>query len=366
MNCQQIDEHIFAYCDETLSPELKVIVDEHLHSCSYCLKMIDLCRMEKEILSAAPDIPPLSDDFSQRVMSSLSHPIAPSPPPFQLWSLLKHNRYLVGLTAAAVLLLALYLPGMMTIGPHQPSRQMADTLPAKNSAEIDEKVINGTGNNKKSDLAWMDKEPPSQEFTPEIYYTDGAIEPNQEAKAEVTMRASAYSTETGTQVLKGRETSRNKNALQTNIESDSSAAVAGFDLMANESDPQEELDLLALHPRNIPGPYQIEKIVNTNYATVSYVYRNPDNDEILEITVALADKLEAEEEELDFRGLGGSADTEDNSARDLLLNSVQTSVSYQNHIISISLQGAIPLEQLEELAKSISFEEGLSNEVVDE
>ena len=134
MDCQQIDDYIWAYCDGTLSPELTVELDEHLNNCHYCRKMVDLCRMETEILAAAPDIPPLNDDFSRRVIISLNPSTVPSAPRGGLFSFLGRHRYgLGGAVAAAVLLLALYLPGMME------PKQFEDTaeLPIKSeSAQI--------------------------------------------------------------------------------------------------------------------------------------------------------------------------------------------------------------------------------------
>jgi hypothetical protein len=368
LDCQQIDEHIWAYCDGTLSPELTGLLDEHLQNCNYCRKMVDLCRMEKEILTLAPDIPPLRDDFSHGVMSSLNRPTTPSARGFRFFSLLGRHRYwLGGSAAAAVLLLALYLPGM--IGPSQPVGEMTDIQQKSQSADIaNNQPLNGLKNSK-TDLP-MDAEAPSPELTPDMDYTLAEVEPVHEAANEentIAMRSPSYDNKgPEAQVLKAMENSRNNDSYKASVDSFSSASNTQVEEMADESDldkDQSELDLLSLYPGNIPGEYQIEKIVNTSYNTVSYVYRNPDNNEALEITIAIADDLEMKMQSMDVPGFGGSAGTEANVSDALVLNATNTSIFYKNHTVNINLKAAMPLEQLEELAKSIIFEEGLSYEV---
>lgn len=372
MDCQQIDEYILAYCDGTLSPELTVLLDEHLQNCHYCRKMVDLYRMETEILSVAPDIPPLSEDFSLRIMSSLNRSAAPSAPGFRLFSRLGRHRYWLGGTAAAaVLLLALYLPGM--VGWNQPLKEVADSPPVSESADTANKQLSQAPNREDANKLMMDQEAPQAEPSPDVDYTVSEPEPAHQAASEevsIAMRATAYdANETKTQVLKAPENSRNNDALKAGVDPYNPASNTQVEKLADEIDlstEQLEFDLLSLHPRNIPDEYQIEKIVSTSYNTVSYVYRNPNN-QTLEITLALADYRKLETPEYEMRGSGGgSAEAEGNGSEAILTNSTNTSIWYQNHTININLKAAMPLEQLEKLAKSISFEEELSNDTISE
>jgi hypothetical protein len=153
------------------------------------------------------------------------------------------------------------------------------------------------------------------------------------------------------------EKSRNKDALSRHVDPHSPVSASTIDdttIVMNEE--ESKLDLLALHPRNIPSEYQLEKIVNASSKAVSYYYLNPDNNESLEITIAISDSMELEKQESNLAGLDGVVETEDNVPHDILLNSTKTSISYQDHLISIMLKAKMPMEQLEDLTKSISFE----------
>lgn len=372
MDCQQIDEYILAYCDGTLSPELTVLLNEHLQNCNYCRKMVDLCRMETEILSVAPDVPPLSDDFSLRVMSSLNRSAAPSAPGFRFFSRLGRHRYWLGSTAAAaVLLLALYLPGM--VGWNQPIKEMADFPPVSESADMANKQLSQAPDIEVGNKLRMVTEAPHAEPNSYMDNTIPEAETGHQADSDevyVAMRATAYdANETKTQVLKAPENSRNNDALKAGVDPYNPASATQVEEMADEANlgtEQLEFDLLSLHPRNIPDEYQIEKIVSTSYNSVSYVYRNP-NDETLEITIALADNGDLETPEYEMRGSGGgSVEPEANGSEATLANSTHTNICYKNRAININLKAAMPLEQLEELAKSIRFEEGLPNETISE
>jgi hypothetical protein len=362
LDCQQIDDYIWAYCDGTLSPELTVELDEHLNNCHYCRKMVDLCRMETEILAAAPDIPPLNDDFSRRVIISLNPSTVPSAPRGGLFSFLGRHRYgLGGAVAAAVLLLALYLPGMME------PKQFEDTaeLPIKSeSAQIADNQLplspNGE-NDEYGNKLMMGKEVPQAESSPDMDYSVSGSEPDHQGSSDellIAMRSlNNDAKEIGTQALNAVEKSRNKDALSRHVDPHSPVSASTIDdttIVMNEE--ESKLDLLALHPRNIPSEYQLEKIVNASSKAVSYYYLNPDNNESLEITIAISDSMELEKQESNLAGLDGVVETEDNVPHDILLNSTKTSISYQDHLISIMLKAKMPMEQLEDLTKSISFE----------
>jgi hypothetical protein len=71
MNCRQIDELIFDYCENKLPDDLMKAVQEHIKQCSFCSNNEKWTRLENKILAKPVNIPPLSEDFAAKVMQPL-------------------------------------------------------------------------------------------------------------------------------------------------------------------------------------------------------------------------------------------------------------------------------------------------------
>ncbi len=355
MNCQQIDEYLFAYCDGKISPELRSIIDEHLAGCEICQNIAEFTRMENQILSETTGIPILSEDFTSRVMQSV--PGRPSTPAGSstgwLTRLRSYRFYLGGTVAAAVILLALYLPGLISVDTSMDSTNMAERSASSESASDQTANIPGTHTStlgkSESDSASVTQDKISAEgnfLRSAASPDDNTIETEQKMaplldinQDDTTAKTKQDNTVYGLSLPKGLD----------NADQDFSTA---------------ELDLLSLHPNNLPADYKIEKIINTSYNAITYVYRNTVNNESLEITVALADDAVIMKQSLSD-GLGAGADQEYIRSEAALLNSANTSISYQGRSFEINLKAVMPLEKLQELANSIKFKEGLPDEPID-
>jgi hypothetical protein len=345
MNCQQIDEYIFAYCDDTLSPDLRILIDEHLKVCEHCRTMVNLAQMEQQILSEVPDIPPLSEDFNQRLMVSLAgisaSPAAPSGPV----SFLSPLRFLAGGTiAAAAILLALYLPGLTSLFPDKQSFNIAE-----------QQVQNESGAEQPGESGSSDRG-----FLEDNKQYDQGLWPAGDELSYETKSTTATNTDQEMNRSFGSPDYSQSVSSQKNSNRSFSLTVPAGNLTPDLDSEEDELDLLSLHPGNIPPEYKLDKIINTSYNAITYVYRNSGNSELLEITIASADDDAAPlmKSYADTAGLGGIPESECSIPEEGLLNTANISTNYGNQSLTINLKAAMPLDQLEELARSITFEEG--------
>lgn len=72
MKCEDINQTIYDYCEDTLSPDLHLEFTQHLKDCVSCRNNYRLTLIENEVLCNTNDIPSLSDSFTSVVISSLS------------------------------------------------------------------------------------------------------------------------------------------------------------------------------------------------------------------------------------------------------------------------------------------------------
>jgi len=119
MNCQQVDKYLYDYCDNILNPEQQEQIEQHLVNCPGCRKIVEETQLENSILREQWHTPDLPDDFTARVMNqvmgmgmvndSSALRIQPDKKVNIKWA-----RRLVNLAAmGAILLMALYIPGMV-------------------------------------------------------------------------------------------------------------------------------------------------------------------------------------------------------------------------------------------------------------
>ena len=71
MNCQDINEIIYKYCDSEVSSEEYTTISEHLNECADCRRIFQLTQLENDILREKDDMPSLSPAFTSLVMSSI-------------------------------------------------------------------------------------------------------------------------------------------------------------------------------------------------------------------------------------------------------------------------------------------------------
>lgn len=107
MDCRELSSQIEDYCDDSVSPQTYLKISKHLKECPTCQQLYQLTRLENEVLRDTSDIPPLSPDFTSRVMESIGS-VRRRPGIFYN----RKFRY-SGIAAAAVVVLILFVPQLL-------------------------------------------------------------------------------------------------------------------------------------------------------------------------------------------------------------------------------------------------------------
>lgn len=114
MNCQQVDKYLYDYCDHILTPEQQSLFEQHLAACHSCRQVVDQALLETSILREEWDTPDLPADFTSRVMEQIATKPIPRTRSVAADGKRRWQRWFMGVaTAAAVLLMVVYAPGMI-------------------------------------------------------------------------------------------------------------------------------------------------------------------------------------------------------------------------------------------------------------
>ena len=118
MNCQLVDKYLYDYCDNILTPEQQILLQQHLAGCPGCRQVVDQALLETSILREEWDTPALPADFTSGVMeriaakpipqagSTVNPAVANRKGPWQRW-------FMGVVAAAAVFLMVVYGPEMI-------------------------------------------------------------------------------------------------------------------------------------------------------------------------------------------------------------------------------------------------------------
>lgn len=114
MNCRQVDKYLYDYCDNVLSPDQRVLIEQHLAECHNCRQVVDQALLETSILREEWDTPALSADFTSRVMERIAAKPIPQAGPVAAGIKRPWSHWFMSIAAAAaVLLMVMYAPGMI-------------------------------------------------------------------------------------------------------------------------------------------------------------------------------------------------------------------------------------------------------------
>lgn len=74
MNCTECKQLFDAYLDGNLAGSLRLEFDAHRLRCRHCQQSLAMLEAVGDVLSSDPDVPPLSTDFSDRVIDGIRTP----------------------------------------------------------------------------------------------------------------------------------------------------------------------------------------------------------------------------------------------------------------------------------------------------
>jgi hypothetical protein len=140
MNCAEFEQLVDAYLDGELSGSLRLEFDAHRLRCRRCQLTLATAETVGDVVASEPDAPELSFDFTDRVMAQVKQQA-----PARTLRLPSRRVAIVGgalLQAAAVLLLAVYLPlrgqDVQSTAPADRGEAVAVVSAADESAGTDE------------------------------------------------------------------------------------------------------------------------------------------------------------------------------------------------------------------------------------
>lgn len=380
MNCRQIDKQLFEYCSNNLSPESHDEFNDHLRRCDKCQASVDLALMEDEILHEALDLPLLPDDFTlqvmQKVSASATHISAASGQSNNVSMPKKTPRFFLGGTAAAaVILLALFIPGMMDLTSSKSAVNLADNaaprqlsqskiedngaVPIGNLQKSEsEAITDSAGTSAPTDLPGQAVQAPSNDAAQSLAAT-GSL--SVDSDPGIHPAISSFSLPITAGGIKEKQPSRTSSAAQES-------------LLAAKSQEQDKSvasnDLMRLKPDNLPAYCKLDKIIYTSQNEITYQYLIADSQETLSITITPIALDEDEDKSnaadsvpIKIRSISENEPLRESSLADIsVTNQTQVVREVNQSKYIVDLTANIPADDLNNIANSIIFKEDVDIE----
>jgi len=138
MNCHEAEQLFDAYFDGELSESLRLEFDAHRLSCPLCEQKLAILEACAHTISSDHDVPPLADDFTDRVMAQVRQTPVPIARLRRRWVA---AAALANVAAAVALLIWLASPQ----NDQPPTGLVAADRPAGESVSLDEALQDPTG-----------------------------------------------------------------------------------------------------------------------------------------------------------------------------------------------------------------------------
>ncbi|MDD3365294.1 MAG: zf-HC2 domain-containing protein [Syntrophomonas sp.] len=336
MNCQDINQHMYDYCDGLVSPDLQSSMAEHLSKCESCRNNYQLTLIENETLCDAGDIPLLSEAFTARVMSSLVSADSFSSRPQPLVMSKNSSPYFKRISwysslaiVAAIITLCLYIPNLKDTGnkinvANNSFKQQQLELQSNavknndygtqitNEDTIKLSQVNPSPN---ADSVDQSKLPPS---------TLGSGSKSVPVHEDLTLAPSVLSAPVSTEAMK----------RSTNLEVGRSNR--------NESQVSDSA-ILAFSPQNIPDRFKLTKSNNTAENEAVYNYVSQDGKDNFQL------KVTAYREKAMAIGPTSNITLQDS------LPSLTKDIQVGDQKITLTVSGNIPTEELTRLVNTIQL-----------
>lgn len=341
MNCQQIDKYLYDYCDGTISPELKQVIEEHLQTCPFCRNNHKLTLIENEALKEG-FVPALSTDFTGRVVAAINSrnlEVCPQNVFIRAIKELGLTRiYLVSAVVAVIAILAIFNTGWFdhfnfriadndnVLQTHKSnptsSANVTKSINIKNG-EVGTKNLNNVFNDVQAETG-------SDENTPKISKSPNEIETD--------------ISDTNTPLTVNDDSSIANPPKSMSIASIQQTARGG----GHEA-------LLILKPINVPSEYEMTGF-NQNGQNITYKYSNI-VDENKEFAVVISPQTTAVSNQ-DLMMEQPKADiTNLETKKNFDSSSITKSIIHNSKAYNVTISGSLNQSELESLAKSLDFED---------
>lgn len=275
MNCQQIDRYIFDFCEQNLSPELEIQIQEHIEQCPICRNKIELTRLENEVLSESINSPVLDDNFTSDVLNLIksdSTMVLPQKRQYvseQAKSLRKFKipqAFSVPAMVAIIVICALLIPGLNDI---HSNIKLADGTKNVEKSNLDTKSDSGI---------LVDSESSTRKLKKDLELGAGNSYQQQQSSIaaenrENNSRADEQISSISQAAEDGEQTPLNEKSIK-NFETDE--AVESI----SENNP------ICVYPINLPADYQLLQIISSTDDELTYIFLDTTSKEELVINIS--------------------------------------------------------------------------------
>lgn len=325
MNCQEVNEKIFKYCDGELSPQEHANMTLHLDKCPVCRHMCQLTLMENDVLRDTDDIPELSPAFTALVIDSIKDGSSTLKSGRRVQRL-KGKIWLGGTVAAAAIILFLCLPQLNVIESR--------FLNSDNASQQEQHTTSSTSTSAGSGLSGTSDQAAAPDTLKSFNDAD--------TKAQIA--------ETPVKPDKPAVTTEDANAapmiLSETVPTPSTSTGTAPDVYRAGSSDRIAADAAInsdVRPINIPERLKFVQVSSTGDNTI-YNYASLDGKEYLQLTVKPYS-------ETTVKTLSKSANVIPPPAS----LTVSRNIQIGNKMVTVVFSGNLSLEEINKLADSIQF-----------
>ena len=338
MKCQHVNRYLYDFCDNRLSPDVHDQIENHLRECKSCRLNAELTQFENEVLSDKSTVPPLSDNFTEKVMENLSLKMASS-------SVVKHNKISslfktgnIAWTAALMAIVLLMIVIAPQVIPNEKQLQVADQA---------ESNINGKAlvKNRAKTFNTMDNDKVDAGISTVREYNDSTEPSNKSTgKASAEKQQVAMDLKLTLPITDNQFTNNQSESALPSRKSVSTTSTSILNDPANAEFP---------YPVNVPPAYNFTNADKIDNRTVQYSFYDSEQKELSVIVT----NLQSKKDELNY--LKAAAISDELSRNEISANPESNPGEMYFEINGVSyaaaLSGNISSDEVNELMKVLSF-----------
>lgn len=350
MNCQLIDQYVFDYCENNLSPTLKEKIDHHLAECQRCSQQVNLTCLENEFLTDKSDLPVLTDDFTNKVMhkiQGLEQKSAVVAFPQTKTGRVKFADLMM--TAAVIGLVVLMVIVTPQLIPSTPMTQVSDRQ------TLDQAEDTTTGKVEfGQDAVSMNQ----NEVAIKAYYDSSAKSAPQPEGPSDTTPAPAVSKPKEPVMVAVNDASISERAYTFAPDQVSPSRMGGDSVKENMSHASME----PIHPVQLPDDFKLIEVYNSDDPAVQeLIYNYTDERNRLLVIRINSPASESEPAALMMSQVAPFVEESSSYSGKTVLDNLEVSFTVQvnDQDYEVILNGALPADEMGALAQQLKFEAGL-------
>lgn len=351
MNCQLIDQYVFDYCENNISPALREKIDHHLAECQRCSQQVNLTCLENEFLSDKSDLPDLTDDFADKVMHkihALEQKSAVVPFPQTKTGRVKFADLM--LTAAVMGLVVLLVIVTPQLIPSTPLTQVSDRQ------TLDQSEGTGTGKTVSSQDSVSMNQNEAAMKVPDNDISAKSV-PQTESPSN-TAPAPAVSEPEEPVMIALNDADISERAYTFAADQVSPSRMGSDSVKENKSNTSLE----PIHPVQLPDNFRLVEVLNSNDPAIQELTYNYTDERNRSLVIRInSPASESEPAALMLSQAEPVKEEASLSAEKNVLNNLEVSFTVQvnDQDYEVTLNGALPADEMGALAQKLKFEAGL-------